>query len=80
MAVSSQSRRRNHGLSRPYAEANECSSAGEVLALYKEFLADSSIDENELLSGEKQLADLGIAGGEENGAIRNSLDGTRAGP
>ncbi|MGA2255944.1 MAG: SHD1 domain-containing protein [Thermoguttaceae bacterium] len=37
------------------AQANECHSADEVLALYKEFLADSSIDENELLSARNNL-------------------------
>ena len=36
-------------------QANDCRSADEVLALYKEFLADSSIDENELLSARNNL-------------------------
>ena len=37
------------------AESNECAAADEVLALYKEFLADSSIDESELLAARNNL-------------------------
>jgi hypothetical protein len=37
------------------AQANDCHSADEVLALYKEFLADASIDDNELLSARNNL-------------------------
>jgi len=36
-------------------QANDCHTAVEVLALYKEFLADSSIDENERLSARNNL-------------------------